>query len=148
DRLLCLRYDWPLPGDRRQLADGGVERLGVGDRLADAHVDDDLLELGNLVDVLVAEALLQFGTNLAVVLFSKPFRHDYAFTESRAGSPQRTQMRWTVPSEVRPRRKRVGSLHFSQTYCSDETGSGDSFSMIPPVCMAPPMFEDLVPCFV
>ena len=38
------RDDRLLPGDRRQLLDRRVEDLGVLDRLAEPHVEHDLLE--------------------------------------------------------------------------------------------------------
>ena len=69
DRLLCLRYDRPLTGDRSQLAHRGIERLRIGDRLTDAHVNDDLLQLRNLVDVLIPEALLKLRPNLLLGTF-------------------------------------------------------------------------------
>src|SRR6267143_480868 len=46
-----------LAGDRRDVADGGVERLVVVLRLADADVDDDLVDARDLHHVAVVELL-------------------------------------------------------------------------------------------
>src|SRR6185436_16504085 len=46
---------------------GLLDQLVVGDRLAEAHVDDDLLQLGHLHGVLVAELLHQGRDHLLLV---------------------------------------------------------------------------------
>ena len=46
--LRDLVIDRLLAGDRRQVGDRAVDGLAVVDRLADAHVDDDLVELRHL----------------------------------------------------------------------------------------------------
>ena len=51
-RVVTIGF-WPVID--RQVADGGVERLGVLDRLAQADVDDHLLQLRHLHGVRVAE---------------------------------------------------------------------------------------------
>ena len=57
-----------LAGNRAQVLDGAVDGLGVGRGLADAHVHDDLLELGDHHDVLVVVLLVKLVTNLVDVL--------------------------------------------------------------------------------
>src|SRR5688572_9641274 len=74
DRLLGLAHRRLLAGDRRQVARRRVEQLGVGDRLADAHVDDDLDQLRRLHPVRVAEALHQLGQDLVLVHLLEPRR--------------------------------------------------------------------------
>ena len=57
-----------LAGDHGQVADGTVDDLGVASGLADAHVDHDLGQTGDLHDVGVLELLLQGGDDLFAVL--------------------------------------------------------------------------------
>ena len=59
DRALGARHDRLLAGDGGQVADGGIQRLGVGDRLAQADVDHHLLEARDLHRIGVAEVALQ-----------------------------------------------------------------------------------------
>src|SRR5262249_61728253 len=54
-----LRDHRLLPRDHREIGGGGFDLLAVGDRLADAHVEHDLVERGHLHGVLVAELLDQ-----------------------------------------------------------------------------------------
>jgi hypothetical protein len=54
----------------RNVRDRRIERLRVGDRLADAHVDHDLVELRNLVHVGVLKAFLQLRADGAFVLLT------------------------------------------------------------------------------
>jgi hypothetical protein len=62
------RDDRLLAGDRRQVGNGAIDGLAVVDRLADAHVDHDLLQLRHLEGVLVGELLDQrFAEGLGVV---------------------------------------------------------------------------------
>src|SRR5699024_6101250 len=58
DRLLRLGDDGLLTGDRGEVGDRTLDDLAVASRLADASVDDDLDDAGNLHDVRVAELLL------------------------------------------------------------------------------------------
>src|SRR5205823_1481271 len=51
DRLLGLRDDGLLPRDDRQIGHGVLESLAVAQDVADAHVDDDLLERWDRHDV-------------------------------------------------------------------------------------------------
>ena len=68
DGLAGMGYDGLLTGDGAQVCNSAVDGLGVLCGLANAHVNDDLLELGNLVDVLVAKLLLQLVTHGRVIL--------------------------------------------------------------------------------
>jgi hypothetical protein len=56
-----------MPGDRGQVLHRGVSLLGVRHRFADAHVHDDLVELGNLHVVGVAELFLERGADLLAI---------------------------------------------------------------------------------
>lgn len=56
------------PGDGAQVAHGTVDGLGIGSGLADTHVHDDLLKLGDHHDVLVLELVLKLLLDLVVVL--------------------------------------------------------------------------------
>ncbi len=64
---LVMTGFWPR--DRDELVDRHVQRLRVDDRFADAHVDHDLLEPRNLVNVVVAEVILQLFADFGPVLF-------------------------------------------------------------------------------
>src|SRR5438445_32333 len=59
DRLLGPARLRALAGDRRQLLDGALERLGLGLRVADAHVQRDLRDPRHLHDRGDAELLLE-----------------------------------------------------------------------------------------
>ena len=68
DGLAGAGHHGLLTGDGAQVAHGTVDSLGVRGGLADAHVHDDLLELGDLHDVLVLELLLHSRLDLVEVL--------------------------------------------------------------------------------
>uniref|UniRef100_A0A0N4Z1E8 Peptidase A2 domain-containing protein n=1 Tax=Parastrongyloides trichosuri TaxID=131310 RepID=A0A0N4Z1E8_PARTI len=57
-----------LTGDGRQILEGRVGLLGVGDSFTDTHVQDDLVQLGDLHLVGVAELFLQDAAD-AVLIF-------------------------------------------------------------------------------
>ena len=57
DRLARLGDDGLLAGDQRQIGGGLLDLLAVGDALADAHVEHDLVDARHLHRVLVAELL-------------------------------------------------------------------------------------------
>ncbi len=59
DRLAGLRDLRLLTGDGCEVADGALDQLGVLRSVSDTHVDDDLRETGDLVDVLVRELLVE-----------------------------------------------------------------------------------------
>ena len=56
---------WPVMISRSR--DGAVEQRLLLERLADAHVEDDLVEPRDLHDVGEAEGLLELGPDLVVV---------------------------------------------------------------------------------
>ena len=64
-------HDRLLAGDRGQVADRGVERLRVRDRLAEADVHDDLLETRDLHRVRVAELAAQGRRDVVVVALAQ-----------------------------------------------------------------------------
>src|SRR5688572_4959805 len=72
DRLLGLAYRGALAGDLAQLGRRGVEHLDVRERVAHAHVHDDLPEARRLHRVRVLEALHQLGKHLLLVLLAHP----------------------------------------------------------------------------
>src|SRR6185295_17661802 len=72
DRVLGARDDGPLAGDDRQLLDRVVERFRVELRLADAHVQGDLLETRDSHRGGEAELLLELVAHLAVVALLEP----------------------------------------------------------------------------
>src|SRR5918997_4439834 len=63
-----------LAGDGGQVAHGAVDQLAVPGGVADAHVDDDLHDAGDLHDVAVAELLLQPALDLVAVALLEPRR--------------------------------------------------------------------------
>src|SRR5215472_15797350 len=77
DRLLRLGDHGLLPGDLREISHGVVQDLLVLGGLANAHVERDLLDAGDLHDGLVPELLHQLGNDvLAVMLLqSRHIRH-------------------------------------------------------------------------
>ena len=70
---LVMTGFWPVIG--RQLVDGGVEDLGVRDRLAHAHVQDDLLDLGNGHRVLDPELVLELLADFLLVMLFESCCH-------------------------------------------------------------------------
>src|SRR5581483_9911474 len=145
DRLAGAPHLRPLTGDRRQLLDRGVERLGVGLRLADAHVERDLLDARHLHDRLEAQLLLQARAHLALValLEAGDVRLDGGVHRSiswpqpsRLHTRTRTVLSFTVFTTVPTR---VGRLHVGHTTITFETGSGAGFSTMPPgmICGPP-----------
>ena len=73
-----------LAGDRGELLGGGVEHLRVLLGLADAHVQDDLLDLRRLHDRRVAEALHERGLDLVVVTLLQAGHQSILLPERRA----------------------------------------------------------------
>jgi hypothetical protein len=76
--FLARRIDGFWPGDRAELDRRAVEQLGVGDRLADAHVDHDLDQLRGLHRVGVLELLDQLGQHLLLVVLLEARGRDRA----------------------------------------------------------------------
>ena len=75
DGLLSASDARLLTGDDTHILDGGIELLGIRCSSADTHVDDDLLELRNEVDVLDVKILLKFGDDLVLVHFLQTRSH-------------------------------------------------------------------------
>src|SRR5262249_30450026 len=125
-------HDRALAADRRQLLDRGVEDFRVLRRLAEAHVEDDLLEPRHGEHVRASELAHERGNDLAPVAFAQAGRHRQA-----SRSPQRLQMRCTSPPESRRLPTRVGLLqrpHMGRTF---ERWIDASFSWMPPGCWTP-----------
>ena len=68
DRLLGPPDARQLAGDLGQLGLGRVQELDVLDGVADADVDDDLLQAGHGHDIRDAELLLELGDHVFPVL--------------------------------------------------------------------------------
>jgi len=56
-----------LTGDGRQILEGRIDLLGVCDSFTDAHVQDDLVQLGDLHLVRVTELFLQGGADALLI---------------------------------------------------------------------------------
>ena len=69
DGLLGAGHAGLLAADDAQIVHRGVELLGIGSGFADAHVDDDLVEARDFVDVVDREFLLKLRNDLGPVLF-------------------------------------------------------------------------------
>src|ERR1039457_2796259 len=74
DRLLRPGHRRLLAGDHGQVLDRALDQLGIPGRLADAHVDHDLGQAGDLHDVGVAELLAERRGDLALVALLQPRR--------------------------------------------------------------------------
>src|SRR5665648_545094 len=72
DGLARLGDRRALAADERQVLDGGVEQLGVGLGLADAHVEGHLADARHFHHVAVAELLFELRHDLFEVLFLEP----------------------------------------------------------------------------
>src|SRR6266704_636210 len=72
DRLARFQHDRLLAGDLLQVGGRGVLRLGIGDRLPDPDVDDDLGQPRNLHGVAVGEPLDQRRDDLVLVALLQP----------------------------------------------------------------------------
>src|SRR5881396_422113 len=101
DGLLRLGHDGALPGDLREVSGGGVHGLRVTDGLAHADVEDDLLDLGDLHHVAVAELLAQILANVLVVTLLQYGSHDYFGSSTTIASPHCLHTRSLVSSSIR-----------------------------------------------
>src|SRR6185437_15767671 len=127
DRLAGPANLSALSGDRRQLLEGGVEQLRLGLRLADAHVERDLLDARRLHDRVEPELLLEARPDLALVLLlqARRIRVGYGTHVGSISSPHclhtrtRTVLSLTVFSIVPTR---VGLPQVGQTTITFETG--------------------------
>src|SRR3954452_9450708 len=75
DRFLGLGDDGLLSGDLSQLVDSAVEDLGVRDRFAHPHVEDDFLDLGNSHRVLDPELVLDLLSDFSLVELFESWCH-------------------------------------------------------------------------
>src|SRR5215213_526681 len=128
DRALGLRHDRLLAGDQGQVAERGVERLGVRERFTQADVHDDLVELRDLHRVAVFELLLERRHDLGRVTLAEAAGHD--FTSSC--SPQWRQIRTRRPFSRTLWAIRVGRPQWVQTSITLPIASGWARSRIPP----------------
>src|SRR5690606_11132765 len=102
DRLARLRHDRLLAGDPGHVGHRVVHHLAVGDRLAHAHVERDLLDARDLHDGLVAELLLELLDYVLAVIVLQT-RHDSIYLVRFAapaplpvpGFTRRSLRRWT-----------------------------------------------------
>src|SRR5581483_333378 len=151
NRLLRLRGHRLLPGDQRQVTHERIEQLVVLRRLAQAHVDHNLLELRHSHRVLESKLFLERLLDLFLVLLFQPCCHSLCSLSSGARSglsrvplrkglssyffvgnvcPHFLQMRTRVsPSILCP--MRVGP-QLGQTSATFEMWMGDSCSAMPP----------------
>src|SRR5215210_2816988 len=128
DRALGLRDDRLLAGDQREIAERGIERLRVRQRLTQADVHDALVELRDLHRVAVFELLLERRHDLGHVALAQAARHD--FTSSC--SPQWRQTRTRRPFSRTLWAIRVGRSQWVQTSMTLPIGSGWARSRMPP----------------
>ena len=70
--LRALVIDRLLAGDLLELRHRDLDQLRIGRRLADAHVEHDLVELRHLHRVLVAELLGQLRPHHLVIVLLEP----------------------------------------------------------------------------
>ena len=61
-----------LAGDQREIVGRELHLLGVGGRLADAHVEHDLVDARHAVAVLVAELLVQLRHHHVAIICLQP----------------------------------------------------------------------------
>src|SRR5207247_1023971 len=104
--------------------------LRVRRRLAEAHVHDDLLDLGNGHDVLVAELLGERRHDFLLVLVLQPAHLSTTPSHLR-------QMRTLRPSPRILWPTRVCALHSGQTSCTFDAWSDASRSTMPPLTFFP-----------
>src|SRR5574340_888584 len=152
DRLRRSAYLRPLARDHGQLVDGGVERLRVRLRLADAHVQRDLGHPRDLHGRGHAEVVLEPRPDLVLV----------AFLEARnvrlrsRGEGAHRSISWPQPSRLQTRTRTISPLtslsamptrvafpHTGHTTITFDTETGAGFSRIPPgTTCAPPIREE------
>src|SRR5918995_2881811 len=106
DAALGAGHDWLLSGDRRQVADGGVERLRVGDGLPEPDVDDDLLDARDLHRVRIAELALQGRHDLVAISAAEPLVGRRGVLPVRGGLSLRPRVRGCLRSRCGARTRR------------------------------------------
>ena len=109
--LAGLADDSLLAGDLAQVGDDGVDDLGVLLGLTSGNVDDDLIQLGDLHNALVAELLVQGRSDLVDILFLQTC-HCVLLPYSSA--PHLRQTRTVLPS-LTEWPTRVALPHLGQT---------------------------------
>src|SRR5205085_2392433 len=115
-----------LARDPRHLVGPGLDDLGVLRRLAEPHVDDDLLDPRDRHHVAVAEFFLQRRYDVLLVPF--PEAAHLSTTPSHL-----RQIRTLRPSPSTLRPIRVGLPHSGQTTCTLDACSAASRSTTPPL---------------
>src|SRR5580704_8092392 len=130
NRLLGAARDRLLAGDARQLVGTHVHQLGVRRRLAEAHVDDHLLDLGDRHQVLVAELLGQSRHDFLLVLLFQPVHLSTTPSHLR-------QTRTLRPSPRILRPTRVCAPHSGHTSCTLDAWSAASRWTMPPWMFLP-----------
>src|SRR6266516_3492602 len=141
-----------LTGNRRQLLDRAVERLRLGLRLADAHVERDLGDARHAHQRPEAELLLELGAELVLVALLQArnmsvFGRHYLSISWRQSSRRQTRTRRRSPLiSLMTTPTRVGRLHVGQTSITFEIGIGAAFSITPPgvTCWPPIRLESLI----
>src|SRR2546428_1648984 len=150
DRLAGPPHLGALAGDDRQLLDRSVELLRVGLRLADTHVERDLLDARNLhrrgqaqlvlearAEVLLVEALQARRVRRAsgfLAYFSYTRGHRSISSPQSGRLQTRTLTCWPCDSlSFIP--TRVGLWQTGQTTMTFPTCTGDGFSITPPGVM-------------
>src|SRR5215467_13380152 len=137
-----------LAGDRRQVGHGAVDGLAVVDRLADAHVDHDLVQLRHLEGVLVAELLHErVADGLGVMLLQS--RGHGPFSYRSIVSPEARAKRTFRPSSRNLKPTLVGLSDFGSSSATLDTWIAASRSMMPPASVRPGLvwrLMTLTPC--
>ena len=103
DRLARLAHLRALAGDRRQLLDRGVERLGVRLRLADAHVQRDLGTRG--------ACMIEPSPSSSLSADGSPARSAASGAARRSRWSRHRSISWPQPSRLQTRTRTVSPLH-------------------------------------
>ena len=111
---------WPVMS--AQVADGRVERLGIGQGLAQADVDDDLREPRDLLRVAVFELLLERRHDLGRVALLESAGH--AFTSSCSPQWRQTRTRRPLSSVACPMRVGLSQLRADEHDLADRASAG------------------------
>src|SRR5581483_3626396 len=155
DRLAGAAHLRPLPGDRRQLLDGTVERLRVRLRLAHAHVQRDLRHARHLHHRREAELFLQPPAELLLVGCLQAWRvglgrghpaHPLSISSPQSARRQTRTLTRSPLTSLNLTPTRVGRPQAGQTTITFETSIGAGFSITPPgwICGAPMRPESLI----
>src|SRR5690606_17919695 len=135
DRLLGARHGRALQGDLGELAAGALQHLGVVAGLAEAHVDDDLLDARHGHDVLVAVLLHELLAHGLVTQLGgrlNLFDGCHLLPHSSSSAPLRLATRTLLPSPVTFTPMRVGLFVWGSSSCTLLMWMLASCSMKPP----------------